>query len=180
MMPPLPSGRQRAPSISKMTPTPLGGGINVENDSARYTNNFNMHQNSGQNNLNNTPFQIPLSLSSSYLVGDAYTPTASPAKTAPPNPAVMPITTSMRPPLAPSGSSRETVSVSGSSKESVSEKGAAKPATPGIVGKARKSLLNWLYPDAHDASGNMGGSLDAYFDKDTGKWVIPGEVYMCI
>ena len=22
----------------------------------------------------------------------------------------------------------------------------------------------------------MGGSLEAYFDKDTGKWVIPGEV----
>ena len=36
--------------------------------------------------------------------------------------------------------------------------------------------MNWLYPDAHDANENMGGAMEAYFDKATGKWVIPGEV----
>ena len=40
----------------------------------------------------------------------------------------------------------------------------------------RKNLLNWLYPDAHDANENMGGAMEAYYDKATGKWVIPGEV----
>ena len=42
--------------------------------------------------------------------------------------------------------------------------------------QVRKNLLNWLYPDAHDANENMGGAMEAYYDKATGKWVIPGEV----
>lgn len=46
---------------------------------------------------------------------------------------------------------------------------------PGIVKNIRKGLLNWFYPDAHDASENIGKSLEAYFDKQTGKWVFPGE-----
>lgn len=46
--------------------------------------------------------------------------------------------------------------------------------------QARKSLLNWLYPDAHDANENMGGTMEAYYDKGSGKWVIPGEVHLCV
>lgn len=39
----------------------------------------------------------------------------------------------------------------------------------------RKSVISWLYPDAHDTAGNEGKSLDAYFDHDKKKWVFPGE-----
>ena len=44
------------------------------------------------------------------------------------------------------------------------------------VVQVKKGLLKWLYPDAHDAAENMGKGLEAYFDKNTGKWVFPGEV----
>ena len=39
--------------------------------------------------------------------------------------------------------------------------------------KVRKGLLGWLYPEAHDTSQNMGGGLDAIYDKATGKWIFP-------
>jgi hypothetical protein len=45
----------------------------------------------------------------------------------------------------------------------------------GLVGKVRKGILGWLYPDAHDASENLGTENKAYFDKTTGRWVFPGE-----
>ena len=46
----------------------------------------------------------------------------------------------------------------------------------GIVKNLRKGILGWLYPDAHDASENLGTENKAYFDKSTGRWVFPGEV----
>ena len=48
--------------------------------------------------------------------------------------------------------------------------------TTGLVGTVRKGILNWLYPDAHDASENIGQSLEAYYDDKLGRWVFPGEV----
>ena len=42
--------------------------------------------------------------------------------------------------------------------------------------KVRKGLLGWLYPEAHDASENLGTENKAYFDNATGRWVFPGEV----
>lgn len=49
-------------------------------------------------------------------------------------------------------------------------------APTGIVGKVRKGLLGWFFPDAHDASENLGEKLEAYYNKETGRWVFPGEV----
>jgi hypothetical protein len=46
----------------------------------------------------------------------------------------------------------------------------------GIVGNLRKGLMQWFYPDAHDASENIGKSLEAYYDNKLGRWVFPGEV----
>lgn len=46
----------------------------------------------------------------------------------------------------------------------------------GLVSSVRKGLLSWLYPEAHDASENIGSSLEAYYDKQLGRWVFPGEV----
>jgi hypothetical protein len=47
----------------------------------------------------------------------------------------------------------------------------------GIASKVRKGLLSYLYPDAHDTTENMGKGMEAYFDKSTGKWVFPDEVF---
>jgi len=48
-------------------------------------------------------------------------------------------------------------------------------ATTSVTTTVKKSLLSWLYPDAHDTTENMGESNKAYFDKDTGKWVFPDD-----
>ncbi len=50
----------------------------------------------------------------------------------------------------------------------------------GLVGKVRKGLLSWFYPDAHDANDNLGKQLEAYYDSKTGQWVFPGEVIVII
>lgn len=42
-----------------------------------------------------------------------------------------------------------------------------------VMVQVRKGLLGWLYPEAHDVSDNMGGGLDAVYDKATGKWIFP-------
>jgi hypothetical protein len=46
----------------------------------------------------------------------------------------------------------------------------------GLMGVMRKGLLKYLYPDAHDTSSNIGKSLDAVYNKETGRWEFPGEV----
>ena len=46
----------------------------------------------------------------------------------------------------------------------------------GLLGSMRKSLLKYMYPDAHDASSNIGKSLEAVYNKETGRWEFPGEV----
>jgi hypothetical protein len=46
----------------------------------------------------------------------------------------------------------------------------------GIFGAVRKGMLKYLYPDAHDASSNIGKSLEAVYNKETGRWEFPGEV----
>jgi len=48
--------------------------------------------------------------------------------------------------------------------------------TTGLFGSMRKGLLGYFYPEAHDASENIGGSLEAYYDQKLGRWVFPGEV----
>jgi hypothetical protein len=63
--------------------------------------------------------------------------------------------------------------------EKSAEKKSPKPdqlvAPTGIVGSVRRGLLGWFYPNAHDASENLGNKLEAYYDKSTKKWVFPGE-----
>jgi hypothetical protein len=46
----------------------------------------------------------------------------------------------------------------------------------GLFGNFQKSLLKYMYPDAHDASENIGKSLEAVYNKETGRWEFPGEV----
>lgn len=46
----------------------------------------------------------------------------------------------------------------------------------GLVGNLRKGLMQWFYPDAKDASENIGKSLEAYYDEKLGRWIFPGEV----
>lgn len=46
----------------------------------------------------------------------------------------------------------------------------------GLFGAVRKGMLKYLYPDAHDASSNIGKSLEAVYNKETGRWEFPGEV----
>ena len=46
----------------------------------------------------------------------------------------------------------------------------------GIMGHVKKGLLKWLYPDAHDATENLGDENKAYFDKNLNRWVFPGQV----
>ncbi|MBY0308879.1 MAG: hypothetical protein K2Q09_09075, partial [Phycisphaerales bacterium] len=48
--------------------------------------------------------------------------------------------------------------------------------TTGIVGNLRKGIIGWFYPDAHDATENIGKSLEAYYDDKLGRWIFPGEV----
>lgn len=77
--------------------------------------------------------------------------------------------------------SATTVRVEEKHKDTKSTNSSSAPASSGgLVKSVRKGLLNWLYPDAVDTSENMGNSLEAYFDKATGKWVFPGEVIICL
>lgn len=46
----------------------------------------------------------------------------------------------------------------------------------GFMGWGRKSLLKFMYPDAHDASENMGKSVEAVYNKVTGRWEFPDDV----
>jgi hypothetical protein len=48
--------------------------------------------------------------------------------------------------------------------------------TSGLLGSLRKGMIGWLYPDAKDASSNIGTSLEAFYDEKLGRWVFPGEV----
>lgn len=48
--------------------------------------------------------------------------------------------------------------------------------TTGIVSNLRKGIIGWFYPDAHDATENIGKSLEAYYDDKLGRWIFPGEV----
>lgn len=64
-------------------------------------------------------------------------------------------------------------------KENAKEvKKAADIAAPsgGLFGMVRKGFIKLMAPNAHDASDNIGGALEAYFDKDKNCWVFPGEV----
>jgi len=36
-----------------------------------------------------------------------------------------------------------------------------------------------MYPDAHDASDNLGKSVEAVYNKATGRWEFPGDVRSC-
>lgn len=44
-----------------------------------------------------------------------------------------------------------------------------------IVGKFRKGLISWLYPEAHNANDNLGQGLEARYDEATKRWIFPGE-----
>ena len=48
-------------------------------------------------------------------------------------------------------------------------------APTGFAGSVRKSLIGWFYPDVHDASENLGEGLEARYDKETKRWIFPGE-----
>lgn len=46
----------------------------------------------------------------------------------------------------------------------------------GFFSGLRKNLISTWYPDAHDANDNVGESLAAVYNKETGRWEFPGEV----
>jgi len=45
----------------------------------------------------------------------------------------------------------------------------------GLVKSLHKGLLKWLYPDAHDASDNLGEQNQARFDPLSGRWIFPDD-----
>lgn len=49
-----------------------------------------------------------------------------------------------------------------------------------IDGYCMIGLVQWLYPDAHDAEENLGDQLEAYYDEKTKRWVFPGEVIILV
>ena len=61
-------------------------------------------------------------------------------------------------------------------KEKGPSEGAQDPPSKGIIGTVKKGLLKWLYPDAHDATENLGDENKAYFDTTLNRWVFPGQV----
>lgn len=157
-----PSIRQVNPNLSMFNPhTTRDISINPKQENQREVSTFDTcgtFQNiiSSQNNLSSHPnlpsIQKPIPNMNSQTVSDVD------AK------------------LAYNDKNRETKNISDTDKPTSPSK-AVKNENPsgGLVTKVRKGLISWLYPEAHDADANLGKSMEAYFDKATGKWVFPGE-----
>ena len=64
----------------------------------------------------------------------------------------------------------------GKKEKGSTESGQEQPPSKGIIGTVKKGLLKWLYPDAHDATENLGDENKAYFDTKLNRWVFPGQV----
>jgi hypothetical protein len=46
----------------------------------------------------------------------------------------------------------------------------------GLFKSIKKGLLGFLYPEAHEATDNLGDKNEAYFDAQLDRWVFPGQV----
>jgi hypothetical protein len=115
------------------------------------------------------PAAIPPSTSTSNFFGFSGSNAApAPAQTSAPapSPAAAP-----QPKPAPATSAAPPASSKPAAATAESDDGGK-----GLMGVMRKGLLKYLYPDAHDTSSNIGKSLDAVYNKETGRWEFPGEV----
>eukprot|EP01041_Mallomonas_annulata_P004695 gene4695-9307_t len=90
-------------------------------------------------------------------------------------PANTPVSNTKSKSVSAPDSGKEKSSTVSSSGGSGDKGGGGEGTGTGLVGKVRQGLLKLLYPDAVDAQKHMGNSLEAYFDKNTGQWVFPGE-----
>eukprot|EP01039_Chlorochromonas_danica_P008530 gene8530-9403_t len=172
--PPFPSAypsypHTQAPQVQQQQHYPAGqaGGVPVEKTLSRSTSWF----------IGTPPESVSAVATPPPATATATATSSAPSLTPLPPVAALataPTVPPSQPPPAPAPPAPPAAAAS-SNNAATAGGGAGGGSGSGLVSSVRKGLLSWLYPEAHDASENIGSSLEAFYDKQLGRWVFPGE-----